>query len=107
MVDEPVLMARRGAERADCLLKRTSNRINGRAREGMTRGMDGAQYNVHQVKFEFMQVKVVLVIALAPREEREGKRKAMSFCQALKNRQSLKERREIWMEKSPGVRKAA
>lgn len=54
----------------DCLGKRMSNRINDRVREGMTRGEEGAQYNVHQVKFEFMHVKVVLVIALAPRQER-------------------------------------
>lgn len=73
----------------------------------MTRGMDGAQYNVHHVKFEFMQVKVVLVIALTPREKREGKRKAMSFCQALKIVKALKSEGKYGREKSPGVRKVA
>lgn len=84
-----MLMAGRGADRVNRLLKRTSNRINDHVRAGMTRGMEGAQYNVHHVKFEFMQVKVVLVIASAPTREERRAEKSDEFLSGAKNCHNL------------------
>lgn len=84
------------------------NRINDRAREGMTRRVKGAQYNVHQEKFEFMQVKVVLVIASAPGQREKREEESDEFLSGVKKSSKPygvkgKNGRKSWQ----GVRKAA